>query len=64
MSGSILGRLSFLAPGSTYIYDGSFDGGTKKGMGVVAQILTDNGIRVFSEDQLENADRFIQQNTD
>lgn len=49
--------------GSTYIYDGSFAGGTKKGMGVVAQLLADNGIRVFSEDQLEDADRFVSQNT-
>lgn len=49
--------------GSTYIYDGSFGGGTKKGKGVVAQLLTDNGIRVFSEDQLEEADRFIRQAT-
>ncbi len=48
--------------GSTYIYDGSFGGGTKKGMGVVAQLLIDNGIRVFSEDQLEDADRFVRQN--
>lgn len=47
--------------GSTYIYDGSFGGGTKKGAGVVAQLLTDNGIRVFSEGELEEADRFIRQ---
>lgn len=49
--------------GSTYIYDGSFGGGTKTGKGVVAQLLTDNGIRVFSENQLEDADRFIRQTT-
>ena len=49
--------------GSTYIYDGSFGGGTKKGTGVVAQLLIDNGIRVFSEDQLNEADLFIRRHT-
>ncbi len=42
--------------GSTYQYDGSFKGGTRKGTGVVAQLLIDNGIRVFPESQLEEAD--------
>lgn len=45
--------------GSTYVYDGSFGGGTTPGTGVVAQLLIDNGIRVFSEDQLEQADLFL-----
>ena len=45
--------------GSTYIYDGSFDGGTKDGTGVVAQLLIENGISVFPESQLEQADRFV-----
>lgn len=45
--------------GSTYTYDGSFTGGTVTGTGVVAQLLIDNGIRVFAETQLEQADRFI-----
>ena len=45
--------------GSTYIYDGDFAGGTKTGRGVVAQMLTDAGIAVFSEAQLEEADRFV-----
>lgn len=45
--------------GSTYIYDGSFEGGTVRGMGVTAQLLTDNGIRVFAESQIELADDFI-----
>jgi uncharacterized protein YbbK (DUF523 family) len=47
--------------GSTYVYDGSFGGGTTQGTGVVAQLLIDNGIRVFSQDQLEEADLFIRQ---
>jgi uncharacterized protein YbbK (DUF523 family) len=50
--------------GSTYIYDGSFAGGTKKGTGVVAQLLIDNGIQVFAEDQLDQADQFIRQHTE
>ena len=45
--------------GSTYIYDGSFGGGTKDGTGVVAQLLIDNGIPVFPESQLEQADRYV-----
>ena len=45
--------------GSTYIYDGGFAGGTKSGRGVVAQMLSDAGIEVFSEDQLEEAHRFV-----
>jgi len=45
--------------GSTYIDDGSFRGGTKSGTGVVAQLLIDNGIQVFPESQLEQADRFL-----
>ena len=47
--------------GSTYQYDGSFEGGTRNGTGVVAQLLIDHGIRVFPETQLELADRFIRQ---
>jgi uncharacterized protein YbbK (DUF523 family) len=49
--------------GSTYIYDGSFKGGTNKGTGVVAQLLADNGIRVFPETQLEQADHFVRGDT-
>ena len=45
--------------GSTYTYDGSFTGGIINGTGVVAQLLVDNGIRVFPETQLERADAFL-----
>lgn len=45
--------------GSTYRYDGTFSGGTEPGTGVVAQMLLDNGIRVFPETELEQADNFI-----
>ncbi|MGI9584307.1 MAG: DUF523 domain-containing protein [Acidimicrobiia bacterium] len=47
--------------GSTYTYDGSFTGGTINGTGVVAQLLIDNGVRVFPETQLQQADEFIRQ---
>ena len=45
--------------GSTYTYDGSFTGGTVTGMGVTARLLADRGIPVFSESQLEEADRVL-----
>jgi uncharacterized protein YbbK (DUF523 family) len=47
--------------GSRYIYDGTFSGGTRTGTGVVAQLLLDNGIAVFSEDQLKRADAFLRE---
>ncbi len=40
--------------GSTYQYNGSFDGGTKAGQGVVAALLAANGIRVFAEHKIED----------
>ena len=45
--------------GSTYVYDGNFAGGTQAGTGVVAQLLLDHGIAVFSETQLRQADEYI-----
>jgi uncharacterized protein YbbK (DUF523 family) len=45
--------------GTTYVYDGSFEGGTVPGRGVTAQLLHDNGIRVFSEEQIHLADAFL-----
>ncbi len=45
--------------GTTYTYDGTFRGGTVEGMGVTAQLLQDQGLRVFPEDQLEEADRYL-----
>jgi uncharacterized protein YbbK (DUF523 family) len=41
--------------GSTFIYDGSFEGVRRAGQGVTAALLEDNGIRVFSERQLTEA---------
>ena len=45
--------------GTTYNYDGSFTGGTVAGMGVTAQHLADQGLRVFPEDQIDEADRYL-----
>ena len=45
--------------GTSYIYDGGFEGGTRPGMGVAAQLLQDAGIPVFSEDRLAEADAFL-----
>lgn len=39
--------------GSRFVYDGSFSGKKIKGMGMTATLLSQNGIRVFSEDALE-----------
>jgi uncharacterized protein YbbK (DUF523 family) len=45
--------------GSTYTYDGSFSGDTIVGMGVTARLLADHDTPVFSEDQLEEADKVL-----
>jgi uncharacterized protein YbbK (DUF523 family) len=45
--------------GTSYIYDGNFAGGTVEGMGVAAQLLHDQGLRVFPEDRLDEADRYL-----
>lgn len=45
--------------GSTYVYDGSFTGKTVPGKGVTAELLEQNGIRVFSEDQIEEALEYL-----
>lgn len=38
--------------GSQFIYDGSFSGKRKAGMGIAASLLTEHGIAVFSENRL------------
>jgi uncharacterized protein YbbK (DUF523 family) len=47
--------------GSSYIYDGTFQGETREGKGVVTTLLEQNGIRVFSDHQLEAADAYLKQ---
>ena len=39
--------------GSTYIYDGTFTGATKPGVGLTAKILKEKGVKVYSEKELE-----------
>jgi uncharacterized protein YbbK (DUF523 family) len=45
--------------GTTYIYDGSFQGATKQGKGVVATLLEQHGIRVFADSKLTEADSYL-----
>ena len=45
--------------GSRFIYDGSFSGKTIPGKGVTAALLEQNGIKVFSEENLDEAALFI-----
>lgn len=46
--------------GNAMIYDGSFSGKMIPGLGVTAQLLSDNGIMVFNELQLEEANIYVQ----
>ncbi len=39
--------------GSSLIYDGTFTRTLKEGQGVTAELLSKNGIKVFSEDEIE-----------
>jgi hypothetical protein len=45
--------------GTTYAYDGTFSGGSVEGRGVTARLLADQGLRVFPEDQIDEADRYL-----
>ncbi|PTN36134.1 DUF523 domain-containing protein [Desulfonatronum sp. SC1] len=45
--------------GSSYIYDGSFTGKKKKGIGVTTALLEKNGIKVFPDSQIEDADEYL-----
>jgi uncharacterized protein YbbK (DUF523 family) len=47
--------------GSGYIYDGSFAGLTVRAQGVTAALLIQNGVFVFSELQLSEADEKLRQ---
>lgn len=38
--------------GSSFIYSGRFDGVARRGSGVVASLLSENGIAIFSENQI------------
>ena len=45
--------------GTTYIYDGSFRGQRDAGRGVTAALLSDAGIRVFSDLQIAEAAAYV-----
>lgn len=40
--------------GSSKVYDGSFQGKLREGKGIVAALLQDNGIKVFSEENIND----------
>lgn len=45
--------------GSSWIYDGTFTGTKIPGEGVTAALLRQNGIPVFSEEQLDEAEAYL-----
>lgn len=45
--------------GSSFIYDGSFSGNRMSGRGTTTALLEENGIRVFSEDQIGELDDLL-----
>ncbi|MEZ2330907.1 DUF523 domain-containing protein [Mesorhizobium sp. RCC_202] len=45
--------------GSSFIYDGSFSGSRISGRGTTTALLEENGIRVFSEDQIDELDDLL-----
>jgi uncharacterized protein YbbK (DUF523 family) len=47
--------------GTETIYDGTFTGTRRPGPGVTAALLEENGIRVFSERQLDLADAWLRE---
>lgn len=46
--------------GSSLVYDGTFSGTANPGRGVTTAILEANGIRVFSEHEIEEAAKFLE----
>jgi len=45
--------------GSSFIYDGTFSGTRVEGDGITAALLRRNGIAVFSEEELDAAERYV-----
>ncbi|QYJ17114.1 hypothetical protein Rxycam_02952 [Rubrobacter xylanophilus DSM 9941] len=45
--------------GSRHIYDGRFGGRLREGVGVAAALLERSGVRVFGEDEVAEADRYL-----
>ena len=46
--------------GSSKIHDGSFSGAKIEGQGVTAALLKEAGFAVFSENQLKEADEYLE----
>jgi len=64
LAGSLGIRLAILKEGSPscgsdYIYDGSFSEIKRPGKGVTAALLEKNGIRVFSERKISEAEKYL-----
>lgn len=57
----VVGILKSNSPscGNVTIYDGTYSGKLKSGMGVTAALLTKHGIKVFNENQLQEAKSYI-----
>jgi len=47
--------------GNTTIYDGTYSGKTIPGMGTTAALLAKNGVTVFNENQLDEAEKFLKE---
>ena len=47
--------------GSTHIYDGSFSGNIIPGQGITAKRLTEEKIKVFSEENLEEIEKYLEE---
>ena len=47
--------------GVTYIYDGSFSSRRLPGNGVTTALLQNNGVRVFSENEISKVDKYLSQ---
>ncbi len=45
--------------GSTFIYDGSFNNQKTKGKGITTRLLENEGIKVFSEDSIDDLAKYI-----
>ena len=49
--------------GKTSIYDGSFSGSKRPGKGVTTALLERNGVKVFSENEIQKAAAYLEKQT-
>jgi uncharacterized protein YbbK (DUF523 family) len=45
--------------GNSFVYDGTFSGARRAGVGVTAALLQMNGIRVFGDDEIDAAEAYL-----